>query len=69
MRDRTRHSLGITGFRIAGGEKQEPINEVNISGKHLDFWKHLIAVGNDRYLYSSTRSPSLVFEGVSVAGK
>jgi PmbA protein len=36
---------------------------------HLDFWRHLIAVGDDPYLYASTRSPSLLFDGVSIAGK
>ncbi|MBS2016403.1 MAG: TldD/PmbA family protein [Deltaproteobacteria bacterium] len=62
-------SLGISGFRVVNGEKKEPIAEMNISGKHLDFWKRLVATGNDPYVYSSTRSPSLVFDGVSVAGK
>ncbi|MBX3192856.1 MAG: TldD/PmbA family protein [Labilithrix sp.] len=62
-------SLGIMGFRVAGGERKEAIGEMNISGKHLDFWKKLVAVGDDPYVYASTRSPSLLFEGVSVAGK
>lgn len=62
-------SLGISGFRVVNGEKKEPIAEMNISGKHLDFWKRLVATGDDPYVYSSTRSPSLLFEGVSVAGK
>ena len=62
-------SLGITGFRFVNGEKKEPISEMNISGNHLQFWNKLVATGNDPYVYSSTRSPSLVLEGVSVAGK
>lgn len=62
-------SLGISGFRIAKGERQEPISEMNISGKHLDFWKKLMAVGDDPYVYAAVRSPSLRFDGVSVAGK
>jgi PmbA protein len=61
-------SLGISGFRVANGEKREPISEMNISGTHLDLWKRLVAKGNDPYVYSTVRSPSLVFEGVSVAG-
>ena len=40
---------------------------MNISGEHLDFWKKLVAVGDDPYVHSATRSPSLLFEGVSVA--
>lgn len=62
-------SLGISGFRIVKGQRSEPISEMNISGKHLDFWKTLTAVGDDPYVHSSTRSPSLLFDGVSVAGK
>ena len=62
-------SLGLSGFRIVNGEKKEAISEMNLSGKHLDFWKRLVAVGDDPYVYSSTRSPSLLFEGASIAGK
>jgi PmbA protein len=62
-------SLGLSGFRVVGGEKKEPISEMNLSGKHLDFWRKLVAVGDDPFVYSSTRSPSLLFEGASIAGK
>jgi len=62
-------SLGVSGFRVVRGVKTEPIAEMNIAGNHLDFWKRLVAVGDDTYRYSTTRSPSLLFEGVSVAGK
>ena len=62
-------SLGLSGFRVVNGELKEPISEMNLSGKHLDFWSKLVAAGNDPYLYSSTRSPSLLFDGASIAGK
>ena len=62
-------SLGLSGFHVVNGERKEPISEMNLSGKHLDFWKQLVAVGNDPYLYSTTRSPSLMFDGASIAGK
>jgi PmbA protein len=62
-------SLGLSGFRIVNGERREPISEMNLSGKHIDFWSKLVAVGNDPYLYSSMRSPSLMFDGASIAGK
>jgi PmbA protein len=61
-------SHGFAGFRIANGERAEPISEMNLAGKHLELWKRLVAVGDDTYVWSSTRSPSLVFENVSVAG-
>lgn len=61
-------SLGVQGFRIRGGKLAEPVGEMNISGNHLEFWKKLVAVGNDPFPYSAMRTPSLVFEGVSFAG-
>lgn len=62
------YSLGIQGFRIRAGALAEPVAEMNISGNQLGLWEHLVAVGNDPYLYSPLRTPTLVFEGVSFAG-
>jgi PmbA protein len=62
-------SVGLSGHRIVNGERAEPISEMNLAGVHLEFWKRLVAVGDDPYVYSSTVTPSLVFEGVSIAGK
>lgn len=61
-------SLGIKGFMVRGGKIAEPIAEMNLSGNHLTTWKQLVAVGNDPYLYSSSRTPTLVFEKLQVAG-
>lgn len=62
------YSLGIQGFRIRGGKKAEPVSETNIAGNQRDLWKKLVAVGNDPWMYGSTRAPTLVFEGVQLAG-
>lgn len=62
------YSLGIQGFMIRKGRVAEPVAEMNISGNQLDLWKRLVGVGNDPYEYSSLRTPTLVFEGVSFAG-
>ena len=62
------YSLGVQGFMIRGGAIAEPVAEMNISGNQLDLWKRLVAVGNDPYPYSTARTPTLVFEGVSFAG-
>lgn len=61
-------SIGVVGFLVRNGAIAEPVAEMNLSGNHLEFWKKLVAVGNDPNPYSSTRTPSLVFENVSVAG-
>jgi PmbA protein len=61
-------SVGISGFRVRGGQLAEPIAEMNIAGNHLELWKQLVAVGNDPYPYSPLRTPTLVFQQVQVAG-
>lgn len=61
-------SIGVIGFRVRNGAIAEPVSEMNLSGNHLEFWKKLVAVGNDPFPYSSARTPTLVFDGVSVAG-
>lgn len=61
-------SVGFQGFAIRGGKLAEPVSEMNLSGKHSEAWKHLIAVGNDPFLHSSSRTPTLVFDGLQVAG-
>jgi PmbA protein len=62
------YSLGVQGFRVRGGQRAEPISEMNIAGNMLDLLKKLAAVGNDPWPYSSLRTPTLVFEGVQFAG-
>jgi PmbA protein len=61
-------SVGVVGFMIRDGVVAEPVGEMNLSGNHLEFWKKVVAVGNDPFPYSSQRTPTLVFENVSVAG-
>ena len=61
-------SLGVRGFAIRGGALAEPIGEMNVSGNQLDLWSRLAAVGDDPYPYSGLRSPTLVFDGVQIAG-
>jgi PmbA protein len=61
-------SVGFQGFAIRGGKLAEPIAEMNLSGKHVDAWKRLVAVGNDPFVHSESRTPTLVFDGLQVAG-
>ena len=62
------YSFGVQGFLIRGGERAEPVGEMNIAGNMLDLLKKLAAVGDDPWPYSSMRTPTLVFEGVQFAG-
>lgn len=61
-------SHGFKGFQIRGGKLKDPIGEMNITGSHSALWSKLSHVGNDPYLYSGQRLPSLVFENISVSG-
>ncbi|MCL4821204.1 MAG: TldD/PmbA family protein [Vicinamibacteria bacterium] len=62
------YSLGVQGFVIRGGALGQPVAEMNISGNQLELWKHLVAVGDDPYPYSTLRTPTLVFDAISFAG-
>lgn len=61
-------SIGITGKLFEEGEPVQAVAEMNIAGNQLEFWHKLSEVANDPWIYSSQRTPSLVFTGVVVAG-
>ena len=61
-------SLGIRGHLIEGGSIGQPIGEMNVSGNILELFQNLVAVGNDPWMYSSTQTPTLVFENVQFSG-
>ena len=62
------YSLGILGYRVRNGQRAEPLSEMNIAGNQAELWARLVAVGNDPFPSSAMRTPTLVFEGLSVAG-
>lgn len=61
-------SIGVRGQWIEQGKAVRPVAEMNLAGNHLDFWRHVVQVGNDPYEYSSMRCPSLRFEPVQFSG-
>jgi len=61
-------SFGIGGMLIENGVLTVPVYEMNITGNALDFWKKLIAMGNDVFTMSSWRTSSMLFEGIDFAG-
>lgn len=61
-------SQGIQGFRIRKGKRAEPVSEMNMAGNHKELWMKLSAVGNDPWPYGAVRVPSLLFDGVQIAG-
>jgi PmbA protein len=61
-------SFGITGKYIEDGEIIKSVHEMNISGNLTDLWNQLVEVGNDPYMYSSLRRPSLRFTDIQFSG-
>lgn len=61
-------SLGVFGTIIENGELTDAVSELNISGNHKELWKRLSQVGNDPWMYSSSRVPSLFFDEIQFSG-
>jgi PmbA protein len=61
-------SFGIIGMYVENGEIVKPVHEMNISGNFTEFLNQLVEVGNDPYIYSSLRLPSLYFKDVQFSG-
>lgn len=61
-------SVGIIGKLYEKGEFVQNVAEMNIADNHMNFWNRLVEVGNDPWLYSQSRFPSLVIDDVVVAG-
>jgi len=61
-------SIGVIGKLFDKGQFVQNVAEMNMADNHLKFWNKLVEVANDPWIYSSARLPSLVFDGVVVAG-
>ena len=62
------YSVGATGFLIENGEFKYPINEITIAGNFKEMFQN-ITLANDLEFEYSTNSPTMMIEGMIVAGK
>ena len=62
------YSVGATGFLVENGEFKYPINEITIAGNFRDMFQN-ITLANDLEFEYSTNSPTMMIEGMVVAGK
>ena len=62
------YSVGATGFLVENGEFKYPINEFTIAGNFKNMFKH-ITLANDLKFEYATNSPTMMIEGMVVAGK
>ena len=61
-------SYGVRGLEIKGGQLGRPVSEMLITGNIIELFNRLVEVGNDPWMYSSTRSPTMLFEDVQFSG-
>ena len=62
------YSVGANGFMVESGEITNPISEITIAGNFNDIFKN-ITLANDLEFKFSTNSPTLLVEGMVVAGR
>ncbi len=62
------YSVGATGFLVENGEFKHPINEITIAGNFKDMFQN-ITLANDLEFKYATNSPTMMIEGMVVAGK
>ena len=62
------YSVGATGFLVENGEFKYPINEITIAGNFKDMFQNL-NLANDLEFEYSINSPTMMIEGMVVAGK
>ena len=61
------YSRGATGFKIENGEITYPVSEVTIAGNLAEMLKNLIPA-NDLKINDNINSPSILIEGMTLAG-
>lgn len=61
-------SYGIRGLLLEDGVATASLSEMNVAGNLIGLLQKLVAVGNDPWRFSSTISPTLVFEDVQFSG-
>ncbi|MCX8026455.1 MAG: TldD/PmbA family protein [Thermodesulfovibrionales bacterium] len=59
-------SIGISGVCIENGEFSHPFKEATLSGNVLDFFKRIVAIGDDLNFYGNIGSPSLLIDSLDI---
>lgn len=63
------YSRGAAGFWVEDGAVQYPVEEITVAGNLLDMFRNIVAAGHDLDTRRSLRCPSLLLEGMTVAGQ
>ena len=62
------YSVGVAGFKIENGVAAYPVSEITIAGNLLEMYKTLIPA-NDLAFDAATVAPSVLTEGLTIAGQ
>lgn len=60
-------SVGVSGFWFENGAIAYPVNEVTVAGNLIDLYARMVP-GSDLELRDSSNAPSLLIDGVAIAG-
>jgi PmbA protein len=61
-------SVGCAGFWFEGGELAYPVAEITVAGNLIDIYARLIP-GSDLEIRGSANAPSILVDGLAIAGK
>lgn len=61
-------SVGCAGFWFEGGEIAYPVNEITVAGNLIDIYARLVP-GSDLEIRGSANAPSILVDGLAIAGK
>ena len=61
-------SVGVAGFKIAGGKRAGPVSEVTVAGNLKEMFARLVP-GSDLEFEHAVNAPSILVEGLSVGGR
>ncbi|MFN0262609.1 TldD/PmbA family protein [Tepidamorphus sp. 3E244] len=62
------YSRGAAGFRIRDGKLGEPVAEITIAGNLMDMFARLVPA-NDLEYRNATNAPTILVEGMTIAGR
>lgn len=61
-------SVGCAGFWFENGEIAYPVNEITVAGNLIDIYARLVP-GSDLEIRGSANAPSILVDGLAIAGK
>lgn len=63
------YSRGAFGYWIKNGQISHPVSEITIAGTLDELYRGIVGVGSDLEIRSSVNTPSLLVEGLRIAGE